>query len=168
MLVAAIVLSLPSLGAALGAQAPSAVRLSPVVVSGQQGARPAIRTTAEPPQAGPILRVLQRRKIGATFRNVRRIIDEMKADGSIDEYLSVDENGQQVVDVSSMAVEIAGRLHTENPGSWWDDIDWDALFAFIEKIITLIMTLFMMVGVNLRAILNRLLAVLQWFTLRKD
>jgi len=143
-LFAVAVLSSPFLGAVLGSQAPSAVRLSPVVVSGQLGTRPAIRTTAEPQQAGPLVRIVQRRKLGLTVRNIRQQIEGMKADGSLDEFIH-DEDGTPVVDASSLAVEIAQRIRTERPQQWeaegWEDWDWDAIFAFIEKIIQLIMSL---------------------------
>ena len=143
ILVAVCVLLFPSLGAALAAETPSsAVRLQPVAVPGQLGARPALRTTAETPQVGPILRILQRRRMGATLRNVKRIIDEMRADGSLDKYVSINEDGREVVNVSALAVEIVGKLAVANPGDWWEDIDWEALIELIIQLIMLIFTFF--------------------------
>lgn len=120
---------------------PDAVRWQPVAVTaGAGGAAPVVRTAQ--PTAGPIAKILQRRKLGATMRNIRKIVDEMKADGTYDEFVRLDENGQTIVDVSAMSVEVAGRLRVQNPGGFWDEIDWEALFAFIERLLTLIIQLF--------------------------
>jgi hypothetical protein len=144
------------------------VRWQPTAVVGATTANAPSVVRADPaPAAGPIAKILQRRKLGATFRNVRRILDEMKADGSYDEFVRVDENGQTIVDVSALAVEVASKLKVQNPGSWWEDIDWEALFAFIERLITLLISLFGFVCLNLRAVKRRLLHVFQWLIFSK-
>ena len=122
------------------APSPGAVRFQPAATADDAGAR-SVGRSEETTTAGPILRLLQRRKLGATFKNIRRIVGDMKADGTYDEFVRV-EDGETIVDISALAVEVAQKLKAEKPGSWWDDIDWEALFAFIERLLILIIELF--------------------------
>jgi len=123
--------------------------LLPMQVDAQSRTGPPIRlraAVAQQPIAaadtaaprGPILRILERRRMGLTFRNVVRVLQEMKADGRLTEYSYVDDDGRTIVDVSSLAVGVAGQLSDEKPGDW-SDIDWDAVLAFLEKLIELIL-----------------------------
>jgi len=85
---------------------------------------------------GPILRILERRRMGLTARNVVRVLQAMKADGRLADYTYV-EDGQTVIDVSSLAVAVAGQLASERPEAW-QDIDWDLVLEWIERIIALL------------------------------
>lgn len=120
----------------------------PIPLAGQQSSPPlAVLAASQPATStaaaataprGPILRILKRRRIGLTFRNVVRVLQEMKADGRLADYAYVDEDGRTVVDVSSLAVGVASQLADEKPGDW-SDIDWDAILAFLERLIELIL-----------------------------
>ena len=80
----------------------------------------------------------QRREMGLTFRNIRRVMAEMQAAGEL-----------QDKDRATIAVEVMGRLVDENPKAFQDaggieDWDWDAILEFIEKLIPLIMQIIAM------------------------
>ncbi len=67
--------------------------------------------------------------MGVTFRNVRRVLEEIDRNGKSPEELSV---------------EVLGLLLAEAPDAREDAaIDWDRLLAFIEKLIELIIRLFL-------------------------
>lgn len=76
----------------------------------------------------------QRRAMGVTFRSIRAAMRELDLEG-----LSMTEVFDLVMD----------KLIDDNPKGWedpkidWDNINWDALFAFIERIIALIIRLFL-------------------------
>ena len=75
----------------------------------------------------------QRREMGLTIRNIRRVMAEMQQKGEL-----VGKSRDIV------AAEVMERLVTENPKAFYDagvDWDWDAILAFIERMIPLIMTL---------------------------
>jgi len=79
----------------------------------------------------------KRRKLGITFRNVARILIEKQKAGRLE--------GK---DVSVLAVEVADQLVDENPAAFRAEVsqrDWasffEALIAFLEKIIPLILKL---------------------------
>jgi len=99
-----------------------------------------VAATSENPK-GPILRFLQRRKLGLTVVNITRVLKEMKEDGTLANYQRPGADGTVEVDVSSLAVAVINRIAAEDPGAWidWENIDWDAIIAFVEKIIELIL-----------------------------
>lgn len=75
----------------------------------------------------------QRRDMGLTFGNVRRVLSELQADESacFDDCC-----------IEELAVMVAERVVTENPAAFQDpQLDWDAILAFIERLIPLIMTI---------------------------
>ncbi len=73
--------------------------------------------------------IRQRRRMGVTFRNVRQILKGMDVNDRSPEELSV---------------EVLGLLLAEAPDAREDAaIDWDRLLAFIEKLIELIIRLFL-------------------------
>jgi len=72
----------------------------------------------------------QRRALGATFGNVRRILAEMQQAGEIDEHDTA----------ADLAVAVTSRLVEENPQVASNPaLDWEAIIAFIERIIPLIL-----------------------------
>lgn len=75
------------------------------------------------------LGIRERRAMGLTFGNLLRIVRDMKADGQL--------AGK---DDSLIAAEVLGRLVQDNAPAFRDPgIDWDALIAFIEKLLPLIL-----------------------------
>ncbi len=81
----------------------------------------------------------QRRAMGVTFRNIRKILGEMQQAGELE--------GK---DSATLAVEVLDRLVTDNPAEFQSAMqvagaDWpaffDALIALIEKLIPLIIKL---------------------------
>lgn len=84
-----------------------------------------------------LFRVLQRRKLGLTTPNVVKILQEMKAAGELEQYRTVAGDGTVTVDTSSLAVAVADRLAAEAPEAW-QDIDWDEIIAFLEKLLELL------------------------------
>jgi len=99
--------------------------------------QPAATATDAAVPRGPILRILERRRMGLTVKNIVRVLQDMKADGRIADYTSIDD-GRAVVEVSSLAVAVASQLAEENPADW-SDIDWDAILIFLERLIELIL-----------------------------
>lgn len=98
-------------------------------------------TTATTAPTGPIMRRLDRRRLGLTPRNIIRTLQAMKAEGVLDDFKIVTGDGQLAVDVSSLAVVVVDRIRSEKPDAWidWENIDWDAIIAFVERIIELIL-----------------------------
>lgn len=131
------------LGPAVDAQAQSHTG-QPIVLAAPPAAQPTspavAATTAENPK-GPIMKILQRRKLGLTVRKITQVLRDMKEEGSLAEFKYVTGDGAIEVDVSSLAVAVIDRIRTENPEGWidWENIDWDAIIAFVERIIELIL-----------------------------
>jgi hypothetical protein len=80
----------------------------------------------------------ERRKLGFTFVNVRRVVKEMDAAGELDRD-----------DPDGIAAQVMARLIAEKPAEFQKvaaERDWaeffDALLAFIEKILPIIMQFF--------------------------
>ena len=75
----------------------------------------------------------QRRAMGLTFRNVRSTLKTLDCENKSHAELSV---------------EVMGVLMGQSPSAWkdpaidWENINWDAIFAFIERLISLIMLFF--------------------------
>jgi len=76
------------------------------------------------------------RQIGITFRNVRRILRDLQAEGVLD-----------VDDAAGTSLQVMGRLQNENPKAFASvgttgDRDWgaflDAVIAFLEKFIPML------------------------------
>jgi len=92
--------------------------------------------TSDTPELAPAkirrgLTFRQRRELGLTFRNVRRLLAEKQKAGELE--------GR---DTAELAVEVFNDLVTENPQAFSDpSLDWDAILAFLEKLIPLIMQL---------------------------
>lgn len=84
-----------------------------------------------------LFRVLQRRKLGLTTPNIVKVLQTMKSEGELEQYRTVAGDGTVTVDTSSLAVAVADRLATEAPEAW-QDIDWDEIIAFLEKLLELI------------------------------
>jgi hypothetical protein len=74
----------------------------------------------------------ERRALGLTFRNVRRVLDEMDQDGELEGKSS-----------SMLAVEVFDHLVDENPQEFSAvaEVDWDAILDFLTKLIELILKL---------------------------
>lgn len=80
----------------------------------------------------------ERRKLGMTIGGVRRAVKQLEADGDLDK-----------ADVSGTAAQVLGILHGKDPQAYVEamgDRDWgaffEALLAFLEKILPLILTFF--------------------------
>lgn len=74
----------------------------------------------------------ERKAMGLTFSNVRRITAELQKTGEITEEMTRAE-------VSTI---VANRIVSENPNAFQDpELDWDALLAWIEAIMELVMRL---------------------------
>lgn len=72
----------------------------------------------------------QRRELGVTFGNIRRVLAEMQSKGEI----------PQGATAGDLAVMVAHQLVVENPQAASDPtLDWDALLEFIERLIPLIL-----------------------------
>ena len=82
-----------------------------------------------------VLSVRERRKLGITFYGVLTTLRAMKRDG-------VDVRGTERRERAEM---VFSRLLDDRPDAVaeidWDNIDWDAILAFIEKVIELVMKL---------------------------
>lgn len=118
----------------------AAVLWLPIVVQGQAKTGPPIAVAAKqaPQKGGSVLfRVLQRRKLGLTTPNIVKILQQMKTEGQLEQYRTVAGDGTVTVDTSSLAVAVADRLAAEAPEAW-QDIDWDEIIAFLEKLLELI------------------------------
>lgn len=78
------------------------------------------------------LGVIQRRRMGLTVKNILAELKSMKDEGKLAAYAS-----EEGVDVANLSATIAGRLAEKRPADW-QDIDWDAVLAFIEKLLELL------------------------------
>lgn len=118
----------------------AAVMWLPIVVVGQAKTGQPIAVAADkaPQKGGSVLfHVLQRRKLGITTPNVVKVLQQMKSEGQLEQYRTVAGDGTVTVDTSSLAVAVADRLATEAPEAW-RDIDWDAVLAFLEKLLEIL------------------------------
>ena len=93
------------------------------------------------------LSLRQRKEMGATFFNLMRITAKLQASGEITAEMTNAEASACVLN----------ELLKDNPAAFQDpEIDWDALLAFIEKLMTMIMTWIQMfsqgTGVNTSSI----------------
>ena len=95
-----------------------------------------VSPVADQPQAGR-LRLLERRRMGLTAKNVIRVLQEMKASGELAQYSQLGADGVKEIDVSNLAAAVAGQLASERPADW-SDIDWDQVLIWIEKILELL------------------------------
>lgn len=68
----------------------------------------------------------EQRKAGVTFLNIRRVVKGM-----------TEEERKQPAKL--LAVVVLDKLMDENPRGFFEDIDWDELLEFIEKLIALIL-----------------------------
>jgi hypothetical protein len=68
----------------------------------------------------------ERRKAGVTFLNIRRILKNMS-----------EEERQQSPEI--LSVVVLNQLVVEKPQGFFEDLDWDKLLEFIEKLIELIL-----------------------------
>jgi len=119
----------------------AAVLWLPIIVQGQAktGQPIAVAASKAAPQKGGsvLFHVLQRRKLGLTTGNVVKVLQQMKSEGELEQFRTVAGDGTVTVDTSSLAVAVANRLATEAPEAW-QDIDWDAIIAFLEKLLELL------------------------------
>jgi len=72
----------------------------------------------------------QRRKLGITFRNIRRVASDLKKAGELSD------------DKAVAAAQVLQALTQENPKAFQQEagsIDWDALLDFIERLLELIL-----------------------------
>jgi hypothetical protein len=83
------------------------------------------------------LRFIKRRKMGLTVGNVVRVLQEMKTNSELAQYVAMGQDGEQSLDVSNLAIGVASKLATDKPGDW-QDIDWDAVLEWIEKLLELL------------------------------
>lgn len=89
--------------------------------------------TLEPTKLRKGLTRQQRRDMGLTYRNVKRVLAELQADESVcfDDCC-----------VEELAVLVAAELVADGPTAFQDpSLDWDAILAFIERLIPFIMTI---------------------------
>ncbi len=78
---------------------------------------------------GWILGFRQRRAMGLTFRGVRTILKEMRDAGELEGKSN-----------SQLAVEVLDKALDQKPEAFANPaIDWDAIMAFLEKLIPLIL-----------------------------
>lgn len=83
------------------------------------------------------LTIRQRREMGLTAANIFRTTRELVRDGTITKDMDKDDITQVVVD----------RLVVDNPKAFADPgVDWDAVLAFIEKLIPFIMQIIALFG----------------------
>jgi len=84
--------------------------------------------------------IRERRELGLTFRNVRRVLEDLEAEGVLERD-----------DVSGTAVQVLDRLVQEDPDKFITaacegDRDWGAFFesliAFLERLLPLIIQIF--------------------------
>jgi len=79
--------------------------------------------------------LIARRKLGITYRNIKRVMLEMEA-------ADKDALGEPA---AIIAATVLNRLVSENesvlkePGIDWGNIDWDAILTFIEEIVELVL-----------------------------
>lgn len=105
--------------------APPVVETTPEVAPSVAGDVAALKDVTL--RKGPTWR--QRRAMGITFRNIRRVLAEKKAAGELE--------GK---DAATLSVEVANQLAGENPKAFADpSIDFDALLDFIERLIAFIL-----------------------------
>lgn len=75
--------------------------------------------------------IRQRREMGLTFGNVRKLLEKMKADEELEGKTNAE-----------LAVEVLHNLVDGRPAAFNDpEIDWEKLLTFIEKLIPLILKL---------------------------
>jgi len=75
----------------------------------------------------------QRRKLGLTFRNIRKVAKELNAAGELSP------------DRTVASAQVLAVLTEENPRAFEEEaaaIDWDSLLDFIERLMSIIMKFF--------------------------
>jgi hypothetical protein len=83
------------------------------------------------------LTIRQRREMGLTAANIFRVTRELCRDGTIDKSTPREDVAQAVID----------RLVIENPKAFADpSVDWDAILAFIEKLLPFILQIIALFG----------------------
>ena len=76
------------------------------------------------------LTIRERREMGLTVRNVSRVLQELDKAGEINEETTTEE----------AAVMVLSVLLADNPAAFQDPaIDWEAILAFLERLIPLIL-----------------------------
>jgi len=88
--------------------------------------------TVEEPKSDGISR-RQRRKLGITFRNIRSVAKEMKAEGELSD------------DPSVAAVQVLDKLTEQHPKAYAEEapsLDWDKLLEIVERLLAIIMRFF--------------------------
>lgn len=95
-----------------------------------------VRDTQPAPLTGR-LRILERRRMGLTVKNVVRVLQDMKATGQLDQYVESGEGGVKEIDISGLGAAVAEKLASEKPQAW-QDIDWDKVLEWLEKILELL------------------------------
>ena len=125
VLLCAVVIGFSGLFAAVGQDGPPATTAAVEAVAVAAAPAPA----TEPAGAPVGLTIKQRRELGLTLNNLIRVTKQLKRDKKL-EGLTHDQ----------IAVVVAEQLVVENPKAAADaTIDWDAIIAFIERLIPLIM-----------------------------
>jgi len=86
-------------------------------------------TPTPAPTAGKRLTWKERRALGVTIRNVRRVMKDLKTEGVLSP------------DSDIAAIQVLDRLTVENPQAFKavGDIDWDRLLEFLERLIELLL-----------------------------
>ena len=133
MAAVAVLLCVLIVPAALSAEAPAgsagwaATVPATAVVTGE----PTAALKAFVPVAKKGLSRKQRKEMGVTFRNIRRVMADMQQAGELEGLSSAE-----------ISAEVLNRLIGDNPQAFGDpSVDWDALLEFIEKLIEIIMRL---------------------------
>jgi len=126
-----VALALPERGIGAGQPTPAKWGRNPVTV---RKLVPVVASEAVP-TARPGLSIKQRREMGLTFRNVRKILAKKHQAGELD--------GREV---PTIALEVMAELVDADPSAFDREIDWDKLFEFLERLIELIMKLVAIFG----------------------
>jgi len=117
-----------------------AVHVAPAAQHWGAGEAAGITAAAPAPAAEPTvtdgLTIRQRREMGLTVANVRKVLVAKQKAGELD--------GKST---EELAVEVLNELVAANPKAFSDPaIDWDKLIAFIEKLIPLILKIIALFG----------------------
>ena len=78
----------------------------------------------------------KRRKLGLTFNSIRKTVRKLKSNGDL-----------EGLDNAAIAAAVMEKLAADNPKLLGiKDFDWDALLAFIEKLLPIILQLIAIFG----------------------
>lgn len=121
-----ILISLPALSTTFGADGTKAWTAGKDTT---KPGSPAVVKAGDRPDGR--LGLLERRRLGLTIGKVRPIVERLSSEGKIDKD-----------NPSAAAALVMHELMEQDPQAWGQaEMDWDAILAFLEKLIPLIITL---------------------------